>query len=252
MSQFLILDGEELPGSTAPAYTVSAAGQAFGHIPGRKLFLDPDYVYDGRAMDRVTGALTLNLDNPQTIDTFPNGAAGFRSPSEGTTGRTIQPGCAFNPSAWSFAFVARLAEHNDYHRVASAISSDVDAPSPRFGFNSTGGYFNFWDYPSNNGGSEILRYTPAVSFIDRTVLLMVTFSGRDGLRFFENGVQVAAEPEWVTPFSEAYGAGEWQILYRCRGLFGDILLYDVDLGWAEHAPYRRAIERYEMTKFGIA
>lgn len=247
MFHFLQIQGFSLPStSPAPAVERTPEGRALGHIPGWRLLIDPDYIDNGRALERKGGALTANENDPQETTTLA-GQTAFDL-SEGA--REIIPPQPFNPTEWSVFAVARPQTSGVYQRiVAPRGPATITVPTVRFGYSSNGQTFTATEY---NGGETTISYAPTQPYVGRTVLSILTFSTRDGIRYFENGQIAQHNDQYKKALEGGYLADEWVFFWGLRGAAGMCGVLDIDLGWPEHAGYRRAIERFLMQKYGIA
>lgn len=248
MRKVLILDGVSLPGATGkPVVTLTPADRAMAHIPGWVCYFDPDYIVDGNARNMaLPDNITQNNGTPNTATTFPGGAAAFDVPDA----RHIRPNVAFPREAWSvFAVIRPSFSVVPQHLVGTTTPPEGEAVSPEMGFTANATTARIW---SNGISTTRASYSPPTTFEDRTTLIMFTGSTRDGLRIYENGVEVASEPGDTAAIDAGYEPGEWRFLNGVRGLVGNFGLLSIDLGWAEHAGYRRSIERFLMDKYGIS
>jgi hypothetical protein len=253
MIPYLVLNG--LKTSTdRPTFTLRPEDEAMGHIPGWELLVDPDFANDNGALNRVT-AKTLAIDSSPNfgtpLGTFSGGETAF-TPADGDY-VSYNPALAFPQTAWSVVFAARPEVRvSSFNNVITPKSSHSNPEiAPRIGFNPAATSFRVLQNGLNGDATARLSYTPGTDFSTRDTLLMATFSTRDGLRIFENGVEVAADDTDTDVFTAGYGSGQWNILSYGRGKFGMIGILSIDLGWAENKVFRDAITEFYLDKYDI-
>lgn len=255
MMRYQKLQGVNLDSSTTlPSINITPEGKAMGAVPGWQMLIDPDYMVSGAPRNRaLPNSITLT-NMPIDLGSFPNGQASLHidTYANGTTAITPQD-VAFNKDEWSvFAVVREDAEQTSHTTLFRSIT---DAPSGllsvRIGISSMGSgrQFSVWEGTT----TRRLVYPPEKPFAGRTVLLMVTFSIRDGLSIFTNGEKVASNPDDKRPLDQGDGAGEWR--FRSTAVTADVGMMGVlsiDLSQPENTGHRRAIEKFLMTKYGIS
>lgn len=257
MYQYLKIPGLVV-GDAAPAADLLPEDIAMGHIPDWLCLFDPEYASDGGAYDRARPPVLAEVDSspnhgiPRSV--FPNGQPAFNPTSSAFTSWNAD--VAFPRDAWTVFAVVRTASGSTGSAqffVGPKQASPESSPIPAVGLSQDNAHFRVWAHGSAvPAGAARIGYTPSVGFLNRTALLMATFSIRDGLRLFENGVQVAANAADKAPIAATYAPGEWNFLRFTRGLYGMTGVLSRDLGQAENAPYRKAIETFLLTKYGIA
>ncbi|RUR51426.1 hypothetical protein [Vreelandella populi] len=252
MRRYQMLQGVRVPNSSLPSIEITAEGRAMGAIPFWNTMLDPNYVSGGKVRNRaVKATLQENTDGtPPTFGEFPNGERAFSqivTPLNRSAAATDM-----NPNRWTVFVVQRGDASAPASREVLRTVAGVGAGefSPRMGINASGDRASI--YKSSSDAALRLGYTPESNYLNRTVLLMFTFSIERGLAIFENGELVASAPDDVQPLTAGYSAGEYAWHRQMAGLVGMAGLLDADLSAPENAGYRRAIERFLMTKYGIS
>lgn len=254
-----MINYKKLPGKLAPqgapGIVTTPEGLAMGHIPGWAMLIDPGYLHGPR--DLINRALPRNLaTNPANdipIDAFANGQPAVR-PVTGQAMR-VNTDVSINPDMWSIFTVARYVENNTGAKglLINSSSEQSGVIAPQIGFSQGGSNAIIWENSMSTAGQP-QRLNVEVGLAARTqpALIMFTFSVREGLRTFVDGVQVGAAPDDKRPLKLGYQAGEWEMFRFLRSLWGMTGLLNIGLGWPEHAGYRHAIERFLMTKYGLA
>lgn len=249
-----------------PTIQRTPEGAAMGAVPGWVDLIDPDYmnVDEGWVRNRAAARSKYpNVATPAVVSQFPNGASAFQMLS-GQTLRiesdAVAP--AIDPTQWSVFTVCMpqpidggsgvdsvcvlRGQDNNHSLIGLRVdfTRDFGRPTIRT-YNQYGiGVQN----PARLSYNGLNIYT-----LSEPALVMFTGSTRDGLRIFVNGEEVAAAPSDKRPLEIGYEGGENQRAYfrGARGLFGMTGALSIDLGWAEHAGYRRAIEAFLMGKYQI-
>ena len=244
--------------STGQTLELMPEDTAMGHIPGWRALLDPDYRQGNNVFNRARhpelAAYTASSSGIN-LNTFPNGETAF-NPIDGKF-CSFDPNVAINNDAWSIFAVASITDHpsggtsNNIVSVKSTLSDPEDV-SPRFGFREGGGSLAVWQNGRSSDTSAQVRritYSAPVNYVGRVAFVMATFSTRDGLKLFSDGELVASAPDDKRPFTTGFAAGQWEFMSFTRGLWGMVGLLDVDLGWPEHAGYRRSVDRFLVSKY---
>lgn len=253
MITYQVLHGLDLQGATGlPSIAPTPEGKAMGAIPGWKMLMDPGRNAGQTPRNRVIAGQYINRNAgataPFSYSTFANGA-----PSLDFSGleNSFRPQMGFNPTAWSLFSVARLESGwsgTPDIAYSSGPGSRDESPHVRLGLNNAGTRASMY----SAGTSVRVAYEPPETFENRTALVIYTFSTRDGCRIYHNGDLGAHNPSDKEPLAGGYGAGQWALYVPAWvGKVGMTGLLDIDLGWPEHAGYRRAIERFLMDKYGI-
>lgn len=245
-----VFQGADLSDATdLPVIETTPEGAAFG--AGRRfwdVFFDPAYMVAGALRNRAQpGApLAQNIDGVQTLGEFPNEAPAL---SFSGTSRVL-PNVAVNPNAWTF--LTLLLTDTVSGVTPDLARSITDATDP--GISLRVGLNNSRTAALVLGAaSDRLRYTPETAFPARSTptLLVYSFSTRDGLRIFDNGALADSAPDDKRPLTSGFGAGEWRMFGGFRDLVGMTGVLNIDLSWPEHTAYRRQIEAFMATKYGI-
>ncbi|WP_193090871.1 hypothetical protein [Halomonas colorata] len=253
MRRYQMLQGVQVPNSNLPSIEITPEGRAMGAIPFWNTLLDPDYVSDNKIRNRAIKATLQNNEDPgtYTFSSFANGARAFNYPSGSENLLRSLSSTDINPERWTVFVVQR--PNSDAAQAREVLRSIDSAPadefSPRMGINTANSRASI--YKSSSDATLRLGYTPPVNYNNRTVLLMFTFSVERGLAIFEDGVLGAAAPNETQPFTFGYQAGAVGWNRQMAGLVGMAGLLDADLSAPENAGYRRSIERFLMTKYGI-
>lgn len=247
MRSILVLDGVSLPHATGrPVVSLTPADKAIAHIPGWQMLVDPDYIVSGKARNlALPNNITGHYGSNFTTGTFANGERAFDLSED----RRILPNIAFPTEAWTFFAVAKPSTSDIGQRYVSAVneSSSPSVIEPSLGLTAGAGGVRTW-----SRGISDARASVSMSLADQEVYIMWTGSTRDGLRIYINGVELDHNASATEPFNKNSGPGEWRCLYGVRGLVGMMGLLSIDLGWTENTGYRRALDRFLMSKYGIA
>lgn len=252
MIQYAKIPGLHLTSATGlDSVPISEDGQRIGAIPGWNVLINPDYAQNGLMRNRVVAGKFLgNSVSPQAFGEMPNGAKSLAYSSN----NRINPDTQINKDAWTVFAVIRLSSADSINAskdIARANSGNTQGDfTPRLSLSNAGGSIGI--YENTESTTSLINYARDGGYLDQTVLVMFTFSTREGLRIFADGVEGAHGPEFTTPFDAQDGPGEWGFFGGgIRGQAGHAGLLDIDLGWAEHAGYRRALEVYLFELYGI-
>ena len=247
MRSILVLDGVSLPNASGrPVISLTPADKAIAHIPGWQMFVDPDYIVGGKVRNlALPNEIMEHGGVGFTTSTFANGEKAFDLSDD----RRIQPNIAFPTEAWTFFAVAKPSASDIGQRYVSAVNESSSPPAiePSLGLTAGGGGVRTW-----SRGISDARASVTMSLAGEEVYIMWTGSTRDGCRIYINGVELDHNAGATEPFNKNSGPGEWRCLYGVRGLVGMMGLLSIDLGWAENVGYRRALDRFLMSKYGIA
>jgi hypothetical protein len=235
--------------SPAPVIPISPEGQAMANVPGWAILLDPGHIQGATIRNRCRANTFVTPAN------LPMGTLGGNPvflPSLEAGMRTNSATVGMNPTAWSVFAVALPVTSGEVQRVVGNAVGDNEIPSevtPRLGFSANGN--NASIFGSGTGVSRLV-YTGNFASRGGLSLVMWTSSTRDGLRIFDNGAQVAANAGDKAALTASFAPGQIDLLRFCRGTYGMVGVLDIDLGWAEHAGFRRRIESFLMTRYGIS
>lgn len=252
MIKYQVLQGVRLSGASGlPTVTPTPEGKAMASIPGWLIMIDPAYREGPDVLNRAApSAIIPSSDSP------PVGAGSFPTTNEpafaiGTGHERFFPDVAFPVEAWTFFSVLNGDFLSTQSPKELVLSKNLDQEyALRLGFNASGTDMAVFTGPTPS--VYRIRYAPPDPFEGRTALVMYTFSTREGLRLYHNGELGAHEPTETQPLDHSVGPNQWEFFsLSLRGLVGMTGLLDIDLGWPEHAGYRRSIERFLMDKYGI-
>lgn len=253
MRQILQLPIETLPGATGrPQRQLTDYDRALAGIlddngnPAWAFFAAPEY---------LTGDNVRNLAPNPVVVTTNNGTANgtevvddrlfFALPGA----RQVWPAMAHPTDEFTAFAVVRLATSGVAQHFVGTYPVPASGFAPEYGFNAGAGEPRVW---SLGIVSTLAQYTPAVSLIGRTALMMWTFSVARGWSIWENGVEMVNQPAQNNPFDGGFASGAWRFFNGVRGHVGPFGLLTVDLARAEHSGSRRRIEAFLMEKYGIA
>lgn len=255
MIRFIKLHGVDIRDASLPQVPRTPEGVAMGAIPGWGVLLDPAYVdHDeqsirNRALPNGTAPIEQSA-SALDIGEFANGEPSF-SLTDDTWISAYPKNVAINPTAWSVVVVSQPTPHTIWQRVLSTQTEYVDNEGVNMRVGFTG---NAVEARIERAGAGTIRlaYTGDYANRGQPSVLVFTSSTRDGLKIYDNGELVASNPSDTSPLTNGYSAGEWGTFNVCRGDYGMLGLLSIDLGWPEHAGYRRSIERFLMDKYGIS
>lgn len=259
MIRYLKLRGVSLEAANGlPTISITPEGKAMGSIPGWKMLLDPAYPAGTGLLNRARANDVLNTIDaalePGDFGQFANGEIAYSMGNSIT--KRLPSTFAMNVDAWSAFFVLSIDRSGTASGGTELMRPEdrlSDGIGPRITVRTNGQFAIIGTRDSN-----IRLDTGGNSFPDDSVrVMMATFSVREGLRIFDNGKLVAENGNDRAPLDEQFTAGEFAF-FRSRPssgiescLIGMTGILDIDLGWPEHAGYRRAIERFLMDKYGI-
>lgn len=247
MKRIIPLAGVEMPASvTLPTIARTPEGLAMGGIPGWRLLADPAHATATALRNRARPNAMMPANGTLSMGTM----AGRPALAATSTTPRVTVTTAMNPEAWTAFFTLQTPRlgASGGRELIRANDIDNDGIGPRVTIR-TNGTVAIFENQSNR-----LRLQGPVIPDDAPCLIMATSSIRDGLRLYLDGALVAANPDDRRPLNAGFGAGEYG-LFRASSLpllIGMHGLLDLDLGWPEHAGYRRAIEGFLMPFYGIA
>lgn len=257
MIRYEKLQGVKLPAAGGPSIVVTPEGKAMGHIPGWKALIDPSYPVDTGTRNR---ALPSNI--LKGLDALTYGALGgntaFTLPSRL---RSNGPIARFdmNPTEWTWFCVLKneMVSPAGPSYLLSPISSIVGGILPCIVLRTSGQLSVASELPQVSTVYRVSADT-AVPSGSPASLMMVTFSTTEGIKMFKNGSLVAENKSDKNALTDGYQSGNLQIMTAgSTSGAGNLLLglqgiLDIDLGAAENSGYRRIVERFVMSKYGIA
>lgn len=255
--QYLRLPGVQGPPS-APVIADSL-GIALGSVPGIIWLMDPDQIAtDGSVLNRADGTLRrpqqTNNDDPVPpfdnfggFGTFAGGRTSIQLTEASPTRRSVFPQVAFPTSQWSvFCHVRLTGSVTDVPATLVQFwTGGVAAPdgsqfAPRMGFSPTGAAARIWARGAfaDPEDQRRLSYTPGVSYMNRAVTMMYTFSNEQGLSIWENGVRVAHEASDTQQINSFTAIGSWRWFRGVIGQVGVCGVANVDYSGASRASDR--------------
>jgi hypothetical protein len=243
------LAGVQVNNADLPTITRTAEGIALGGIPSWKALLDPAYpVGDGVRNRALPNNVFYALAGAIPLGTFPNTAPAFDMGTISTKPSSF----AFNPTEFTVCFVVKMtnisAIAGRYILVPRTLVGDGLSPCIGIRTNDTICFFG-------TNSSNIRLSGPAL-IDDEETLIMFTFNTDSGLKCFKNGVLFSSAPSETDPLDDQYSETEFSILPGNSGTgilkVGQLCVFDIDLGKTENAGYRRTVEDFMMTKYGIA
>ena len=254
MIKTIPLHGVSLSGANGLPTVASAANdpasQAIGGIPGWKVFIDPS---EGTASSLPNLARANSVFTPLTgsfeYDDLGPGLDTYLSDDwANAADKRLTAPVGINPTAWTFFYVLNTTSVGvDGNRVLAKTNSGVP-----------GGSEGIEIRIDTSNGLRLIRTTGTTLVAsgalvnDTTVLIMATFSTRDGTSLRKNGAEIAANSADLNPLTFEFGPQQWGMLRTPFGEFGMMGLLDIDLSWPENAGYRRALETYLINRYGIA
>lgn len=252
MIAYQILD---ISNSNADAvkYTPTAEGKAFGNTPGFVAFLDPNYAsIEKGVLNRVNNQdFWLSSTGNMPLSTFANGEKCF-APTKDTLIQ-IRPKANFPQSDWSVFFVAQAvegpsqAEGGLMQAIVTGDSSADYTPALRF-FRSGEGFAVMKSGGLSDGTRRLTLSDAAVKNV--TKVYVVTFSVKNGLSIYVNGVKRASVAD-ANVIANDYLAGKWSIMRGFMGKAGMIGILSIDLNDATNDAYRNNITNFLMQKYSV-
>ena len=261
MIKYEQLENISLNTSTLGKLTLTEEGKALGHIPGWKMLVDPAYRSNGTKGLR-NRALPGNflVGTEDIVDkTFQNGAAGFSSTSVGYSNAPLA-NFNINPTEWTYFGVLEASVVTNTSFLARSIMGP--------GGDEVGLYI----FITASGALAIDSKQPAPPYVYRlrskdwvlgqsagAKLLMITFSVEKGLKLYINGGLSAENTTDTQPLTASLvAAGAFRLFQQTPSdlenpiVFGNQGFLDIDLSKTENIGYRKQIERFMKTKYGIA
>lgn len=215
-------------------------------MQGWQVFIDPAWPAGGGVANRALDGTTLDpIDSPLVFGTSPDGQPAMVFDEES---RRLEVPVALPATSWSAFFVVRISDDPLMNLMRSKVDSTGSELSLRVFLSASVPDFVMYE----NVATERLRLIPAVPLLNRTAMLMITFSTLNGIVMYENGVQGAAAPNDKRPITAGIGPFEWEMFRTMRGAVGMCGLIGLDLSLDRYAGYRRAIDRFLLAKYGIA
>lgn len=250
MKRIIPLAGVQLPASVSlPAISRTPEGRAMGGIPGWNMFADPDF----RTASTVRNRAKPNSHIPAQNGSMAMGVMGGKTAWQlATSTPRFVANTDMNPNAWSMFFTVQtpLAGSTGGRELLRSLSTDSSTGiAPRLVIRTAGQLSVLTNDSADVRADAVGPIPDNVPF-----LVMATFSTRDGVRIFRDGQQLVHNPNDRRPLNSDYHAGQYVTLrgnsnfVMAAGMHG---ILDIDLGWPEHAGYRRAIEGFVMGYYGI-
>lgn len=262
MRKVTLLPGVRVTGAGAlPRLSVSDDELALAAIPGMKMWLEPGEQFRDPATyvltERANGVKLApeSLTDPTrlpTLGTFANGSPCLECPTPITQKQFPETPIAANPTEWTAVAVIHASSTvGNGHEILSAPVTTVDPDySLRFGINSSG-VLRLWQ------GDVTPRIDDAVNnYLEEDVLVMATFSTREGLKLYRNGVLVATNAADKAPLTipevKIGQAGTGPSSGTFNGKLGHVLLLDIDLSWPEYANHKANLDSILLNHYGIS
>src|SRR5690606_25685474 len=105
--------------------------RAMAHIPGWRLFYDPEYITNGEPRNMALPDNVSELFGPAlSTAAFPNGAPGFNLDDS----RRVQPNISFPQTAWTVFGVFRLQQYEVAQQVVGPFPVPESEIAPAIGF----------------------------------------------------------------------------------------------------------------------
>lgn len=246
---------QQFDGSVAPAgaekFVTTPEGRAMGHVPGWDMLLDPAHLVgdDGIRNRAARDNVVLNSTAINVSD-FANGEPAFHPVS----GSTIigDTDVKINPDAWTVFTVYKYVENSSFTQRIISPKVDLEKVSLQIGFSANGQRAIIYSEGATADATQRLSARVDLQDSQNARIFMFTGSVRDGLRIYADGELLAHDPDDQRPLDAHFSPGEWEVFRGTRSKWGMTGLLSVDLGWAEHSGYRRAIETFLMSKYGIS
>lgn len=225
-------------------------GKAMGGVPGWNTMIDPAYLVSGSPLNRASGQLAL-VDGEATVGSFSNGEPAF---TYSGASYEIKPQNAISGSEWTLFSVLDLSlTSGSFNLIIPTIT--VDGVS-QIGLRAAviGSTGNLFVYPGS-GNNDPRLSTEGGLFNNRLTLVMITFSITAGLAIWSDGNLIATAPTDKRPLTAGISSDQWSLFRRNQvdsGRVGMTGILNTDMSLPENAGYRRAIERFLMTKYGIS
>lgn len=164
-------------------------------------------------------------------------------------------GGAIDPNAWTIFFVKGPGwEQNDQivQRVVLGASGDTEAIALNISISQSGVLFRVFETEDLTVTGDYRLPEVAVNLADRTSpsLFMLSFSTERGMELRDGG-QIVSQSDDKRPLEVGFEPNDYNFFRACRGLWGPLGIVNADLGAPGNKPYRDAIEKFLMNKYGI-
>lgn len=219
--------------------------------------VDPDEVVatePSAALNRVTGVLMDNIhENPINLDTFPNGESALLPGSGFSLG--FESDVDIRPDEWTVFTVIKSGGFSLVEDIVNNRSEDDTDPlvAMRISVTQSGNTIAVYSHGGRTSGApQRLNYNGGFSERSDPALVMITFSKERGLAIWDNGEQVAHDPDDTQELETDFGAGEWRTFRSVRSRYGLTGQVNADLGLKRNEIYRKMIERHCRDKYGIS
>ena len=239
-----------------PGLNLSEMDLKIGNVPNWKILLDPDYTKEASYLNRCTGIDCFDIDgSPMTPNIVNESGNSFARYGDGDNPR-IQCDVALPSDKISIFGVLRPALKSSNNRFTLITSNSAIEPIPQlnFGFSGDLKTLGVSTRGNTNGGNENymrISYSPEVSFENRLVYIMMTFSTENGLVLYENGEKVAENKDDTRPFVLSDTSDLYTML---RGICGDVGICGVvgdDLSLKKNMQYKESIDAFLKGKYNM-
>ena len=243
--------------NTLPVIAQSEEGKAMAHVPGWASLFDPAYIATGErgVLNRASGAriTPTTLRVPVFIQDPVSGQPLVRLPADPETSLHFAGDTPINPESWSIwrVFSPAAAPSRQYLVIDDHADEAVNnSLGLSIGYSPSSQNLSVYEYGRNQSGVPI-RLSANLGAASRGLMLvMVTFSTRDGLRIFDGGKLLASAPDDRRALVNGTRDYRWNRFMRGDlGAWGHL---NVDLGWSEYSGYRRSIEQFLLSKYRIS
>ncbi|MGO3056994.1 MAG: hypothetical protein ACTID3_08690 [Halomonas sp.] len=259
MIKLIEVDGVSANSAALPVIQRTPEGEAMGAIPQWNTLIDPLYIGipsditpERTALDRAAGVM-MEATRSQSPH-IPYVSDMLMQCIDGTY-LQMRGEVDINPNEWTvFATIRPVVENRPRNFIVlSDPANSTDGISLSISYSAQTGDIVVYEYDTNESGQpQRLLVNAGLTDTQKTSLVMVTFSTTHGLKVFVDGVLLGAAPDDKRPLTRGYSAGQYNYFRLFRGAFGMSGSLNLDLGAPVNTSYRRAIERFLMTKYGIS
>lgn len=225
-------------------------GIAFGKVPGKVAYHDPDYA------DASLGWARERVDNTKSpfdgvITELANGQKVFGSADE-TQATRIDFNAEVDPNRWTSICVGFPRERPasvtplmlmEYQNTVGEGNLALLLSIEQVNFN------NYQLLEDTRTGGVRISYNGGFGARTSLSILMTTFSVERGLKMYDGGELVASNDDDKRPLELTDGV--YNLYRNGRGQFGPSFLLNTDLSDPENAGFKRAIEKFLMDKYSI-
>ncbi len=259
MRKIIKLSGVTVDNETLPRVVVSSEERAIASMPQLLFWMQagPSFASGNSFLDRATGEMIVprSTSNYWGQTSFPNGAPAIQAVPDDEAAIYLPGGNPrLNPDRWSVAAAVDVEYDGSGRReLLSAAETLSGELAIRLQWTVNGRLQLLGAAPG-----EVRLISSGVDMGSGPIVMMCTFSVERGIRFFMNGIEVAANPDDRQPlentsFQIGGGPGITSASSAVfRGKLGHLLVFNTDLSAPENNGARLALNKILMDRYGIS